>query len=149
MTLKIENLSKCRIAYIREVGPYGPNNIHTMQKLKDWAKERNLLDETAIIFGIPQDNPETTAPQNCRYDACLVISNDFLIDDSISEGKFPGGKHAIFKIKHTAQAIQKAWSDIFPALHSEGYHIDAKPIFERYTSEMIQNHYCEICVPIK
>lgn len=141
MTLTIENLLTHRIAYIRQIGPYGPNNVHAMQQLKTWADSKNLLDKTAIILGIPQDNPETTLPKNCRYDACLVILNDFQIDGSINEGKFLGGKHAIFKIIHTAQAVQQTYLDIFPTLQTEEYQIDNKPIFERYTSEMIQNHY--------
>jgi DNA gyrase inhibitor len=119
-----------------------------MEKLKKWAEEKNLV-ESAIILGIPQDNPETTLPENCRYDACIVISKDYQIDDSICESELSGGNYVICKVKHTAEDIQKAWAEIFPALHNSGYQIDNKPIIERYTSDMIKNHYCEICVPVK
>ncbi|NOU85297.1 DNA gyrase inhibitor [Paenibacillus sp. LMG 31460] len=105
MNIKVETLPTYRIAYVRQVGPYGTGNIQAMEKLKKWAKEKNLLTESAIILGIPQDNPEMILPENCRYDACIVISND--------------------------------------------YQIDNKPIFERYTNDMIYNDYCEICVPVK
>lgn len=149
MNIKIETLPKYRIAYVRQVGPYGPANMQAMVKLKNWAKEKNLLVKSAILLGIPQDHPETTPPENCRYDACLVLSEDDQADDSISEAELSGGKYAIFKIKHTAEAIQKAWSEIFPALHNSGYQIDNKPILERYLGDMIINDFCEICVPIK
>ncbi|PEU16100.1 GyrI-like domain-containing protein [Bacillus sp. AFS019443] len=148
MNMKVETLPKYRIAYVRQVGPYGPANIQSMEKLKKWAEEKDLV-KSAIILGIPQDNPETTLPENCRYDACIVISKDYQIDDSICEGELSGGEYVIFKVKHTAEDIQKAWTEIFPALHNNGYQIDNKPILERYTSEMINNHYCEICVPVK
>lgn len=148
MNMKIETLPKYRIAYVRQVGPYGPANIQVMEKLKKWAKEKNLF-KSAIILGIPQDNPETTLPENCRYDACIVIAKDYQIDDSICESELSGGKYAIFKVKHTAEDIQKAWVEIFPALHNHGYQIDNKPVLERYTDEMVNNHYCEICVPVK
>ncbi|MGG2093362.1 GyrI-like domain-containing protein [Bacillus sp. S13(2024)] len=148
MNMKIETLPKYRIAYVRQVGPYGPANIQAMEKLKKWAEEKNLV-KSSIILGIPQDNPETTPPENCRYDACIVISKDYQIDDSICESELSGGKYVICKVKHTAKDIQKAWAEIFPALHSGGYQIDNKPILERYTAEMINNHYCEICVPVK
>ncbi|CAH2715918.1 DNA gyrase inhibitor [Neobacillus rhizosphaerae] len=148
MNIKVETLPKYRIAYVRQVGPYGPANIQAMEKLKKWAKEKNLV-KSAIILGIPQDNPETTLPDNCRYDACIVISKDYQIDNSICESEFSGGKYVICKVKHTAEDIQKAWAEIFSAIHNSGYQIDNKPILERYTSDMINNDYCEICVPVK
>ncbi|PLR76240.1 DNA gyrase inhibitor [Bacillus sp. V3-13] len=149
MNIKVETLPKYRIAYVRQAGPYGPGNIQAMEKLKKWAEEKNLLAEAAIILAIPQDNPETTLPENCRYDACIVISNDYQINNSICESELSGGKYVICKVKHTAEDIQKAWAEIFPALQNSGYQIDNKPIFERYTGDMIYNDYCEICVPVK
>ncbi|MGE8207641.1 AraC family transcriptional regulator [Heyndrickxia sp. NPDC080065] len=148
MKFKVETLPNYRIAYMRRVGPYGPANIEVMEKLKKWAKEKNLL-ESAILLAIPQDNPEKTLPENCRYDACIVISKDYQLDDSICETELSSGKYAIFKVKHTAEDIQKAYTDIFPSLQSNGYQIDNKPIMERYTVDMVNNHYCEICVPVE
>ncbi|WP_075980125.1 AraC family transcriptional regulator [Bacillus massilinigeriensis] len=147
MKFKVETLPNYRIAYVRGVGPYGPANIKVMEKLKKWAKEKNLF-KSSVIFAIPQDNPETTLPENCRYDACIVISKDYQIDDSICESELSGGKYLIHQIKHTAEDIQKAYADIFQALQSTGYQIDNKPILERYTNDMVNNGYCEICVPV-
>lgn len=149
MNIKVETLPQYRIAYVRQVGPYGPANVQAMQKLKQWAAEKNLFSSTSIILGISHDPPETTLPKNCRYDAGIVISDDYQIDDLVGESKLFGGKYAIFKVKHTAEDIQKAWSEIFSALSNYGYQIDARPIFERYIGEMVRDHYCEICVPIK
>ncbi|MFD1775406.1 AraC family transcriptional regulator [Paenibacillus rhizophilus] len=149
MNIKVETLPTYRIAYVRQVGPYGPANTQAMEKLKKWAEEKNLLTESAIILGIPQDNPETTLPENCKYDACIVISKDYSMDDSICEGELSEGKYVVFKVKHTAEDIQKAWAEMFPALQNSGYQMDNKPILERYTGDMINNHFCEICVPVK
>lgn len=149
MNITVETLPKYRIAYVRQVGPYGPANIQAMNKLKKWAKEKNLLVKSAILFGIPQDNPETTLPENCRYDACLVISNDHQMDDSMYESELSGGKYVSYKVKHTAEDIQKAWTEILPTLQNSVYQLDNKPVFERYLGDMIDNDYCEICIPVK
>lgn len=133
---------------MRRVGPYGSANIEVMEGLKKWAKDKNLL-ESAILFAIPQDNPETTPPENCRFDACIVLSNDYQMDDSIYEGEIPGGKYLVYEIEHTAKSIQKAYSDIFPSLQQNGYQMDNKPIMEKYIGDMISNPNCEICVPVK
>ncbi|MEG0448761.1 MAG: GyrI-like domain-containing protein [Lysinibacillus sp.] len=150
MTMTIENLPIYRIAYVRQVGAYGIHNVVTMEKIKEWAKSNDLITDDSIIFGIAQDNPQTTKPESCRYDACIVISKDYIISDGdVSEGNMTGGKYAVFKIDHTAQAVQKAWNDIFTILSSRGIQIDGtRPIIERYIVKLVSNHQCEICVPV-
>jgi len=146
----IENMPVYRIAYIRQVGPYGKNNVEKMEELKRWAKNNNLLNDQSIILGIAQDNPETTKPENCRYDTCVVVSNDYSVTGgNVMEGNIIGGQYAVFKIPHTAEAVQKAWIDIFPDLFRRGYQVDeSRPIIERYVADMVNHHYCEICVPL-
>lgn len=148
MRFKVETLPNYRIAYMRRVGPYGPANIEVMEKVKSWANGKKLLD-SAMLLAIPQDNPVTTPPQNCRFDACLVISKDYQIDNSICESELSGGKYLIYEVNHTAEDIQKAYADIFPSLQNNEYQVDNKPIFERYTGNMMNNPNCEICVPVK
>jgi DNA gyrase inhibitor GyrI len=150
LNIEIETIPFYRIAYIRQIGPYGQNNVQTMEKLKIWANSNSLLDEQSIILGIAQDNPELVDPETCRYDACLVIPDNYCInEDSISDGCIPGGKYAVFKIKHTAEAVQKAWLSIFPELFKQGLQLDeTRPILERYQTKLLKEYYCEICVPI-
>ncbi|WP_429084210.1 hypothetical protein [Brassicibacter mesophilus] len=39
--------------------------------------------------------------------------------------------------------------DIFPELSRQGYQFDKeRPIIERYIVEIVNNHCCEICVPV-
>ncbi len=148
MKFKVETFPNYPIAFMRRVGQYGSANIEVMEKLKKWAKEKNLL-ETAILFAIPQDNPETTLPDNCRFDACIVIPNDYQVDDSVLEGGLSGGKYIIYEVKHTADDIQKAYSDIFQSLQNNRYRMDNKPIMEKYIGDMVTNPFCQICVPVK
>lgn len=148
MNLKLEALPACRVAYVRQTGPYGPANVLAMEQLKQWARERQLLTESAILFGIPRDNPETTLPEACRYDACIVIPAEYPLDSSVREGELSGGEYAICTISHTAEAIRQAWGELFPAIRNIGYQVDNKPIMERYTGEMVTNHYCQLCVPV-
>ncbi|RXT01949.1 DNA gyrase inhibitor [Ammoniphilus sp. CFH 90114] len=89
---------------MRRVGPYGPANIEVMEKLKKWAKEKNFL-ESAILFAIPQDNPVTTLPDHCRFDACIVIPNDFSVDDSVLDGELFGGHNAVMEVPHVVEDL--------------------------------------------
>ncbi|WP_160687663.1 GyrI-like domain-containing protein [Clostridium sp. C2-6-12] len=150
MNIDIEMIPAYKIAYIRKIGPYGPQNVEVMEQLKSWAKEKDLIDEDSIILGIAQDNPEFTEPKACRYDTCLVVSEEFKADDNnINLGKIIGGRYCVFTINHTADAMEKAWREIFSELAKANYEYDAgRPILERYALKMINKHLCEICIPI-
>ncbi|MDD3223890.1 MAG: GyrI-like domain-containing protein [Clostridium sp.] len=150
MNFNIEMIPSYKIAYIRRTGPYGSDNIKIMKQLKNWAREKNLFNESSIILGIAQDNPEFTEPKDCRYDTCLVVFDEFNADNKyINFGKTIGGKYCVFKISHTADAVQKAWMEIFKELPKINYEFDDKrPILERYAMKMINKRCCEICVPI-
>jgi len=150
MDINIEMIPSYKIVYIRKIGPYGSENVQVMEHLKSWATEKDLFNERSIILGIAQDNPKFTEPKDCRYDTCLVVSDEFKVDNKyINLGKTIGGKYCIFKINHTADAVQKAWMEIFSELSKRKYEFDdRRPILERYAMQMINKHYCEICVPI-
>lgn len=150
MAYQIEEMSKSRIAYMRRVGPYGAGNYALMKKFKEWAKANGLFTTSAVILGISQDNPATTPPENCRYDVGVVVSEQFVAANAnVNIAELPGGRYAVFTIDHTAEAIQKAWGEIFVQLSAKGQQPDAsRPILERYIPAMIDKHLCEICVPV-
>ncbi|APM39590.1 AraC family transcriptional regulator [Clostridium kluyveri] len=150
MDTNIEIIPSYKVAYIRRTGSYGSENVQMMKQLESWAREENLLNESSIILGIVQDNPQFTESKDCRYDTCLVVSGEFKVDNKyINFGKTIGGKYCVFKISHTVDAMQKAWMEIFPELLKRNYEFDnRRPIIERYAMQMINKHYCEICVPI-
>ncbi|MGO5067228.1 MULTISPECIES: AraC family transcriptional regulator [unclassified Clostridium] len=139
-----------KIAYIPRTGSYGLGNVQIIEQLKNWAREKNLFNKNSIILGIAQDNPKLTEAKYCRYDTCLVVSDEFKVDNKyINFGKTMGGKYCVFKISHTVDAMQKAWIEIFSELSKRNYELDdRRPILERYAMQMINKHYCEICVPI-
>jgi DNA gyrase inhibitor GyrI len=92
MKIKIEVVPEYEIAYIRQIGSYGADNIQTMEKLKTWAKDNHLLDHESIILGIALDNPDITRAEDCRYDTCLVISKNYCInEDYVHRGKIMEG----------------------------------------------------------
>ncbi|WP_207154181.1 AraC family transcriptional regulator [Prevotella herbatica] len=151
MDTRTETMHPCSIAYIRRTGAYGIECKTVMEQLKSWAKQTNNLKDDSIILGIALDNPEVTIPESCRYDACLVVSNDFHTDDNdILTRELCGGKYCVFTVDHTTESIQQAWSTMFTDISTLGYTIDfSKPIIERYAMKMIRKHLCEICVPIR
>ena len=77
MKINIEEIPESRIAYFRNVGEYGEKqNKELMESFKKWAQTNDVFDNSTIL-GIPQDNPQVTPKEECRYDVCVVINNDF------------------------------------------------------------------------
>ncbi len=153
MDIRIETLPVQKIAYLRRIGSYGPENVKLMEELKKWAAARELLSESSVILGIAHDNPDVTPPDKCRYDCCIILPEDYNHDDSINEGRLPGGKYALYEIKHTPEKVLNAWNDIFSVwLPENGFRIDDRPLFERYKpSRVISDKLeisCEICLPV-
>ena len=150
MMFIIEEIPQSKIAYMRRVGAYGAENSLLMEKLKSWAGANDLMRDDAVILAIAQDNPAITAPQECRYDVCIVVNEDYEIASAqVMQALLPGGKYAVFTVGHTAQEIQRAWGEIFALTLSQGFEIDeSRPILERYIPAMVNKHLCEICVPV-
>lgn len=149
--MKIEQIPDLNIIFMRKTGAYGAENAKLMESFKQWLTSNHLLNDESVILGIAQDNPSFVQPEDCRYDVALIVS-DFngISDSNIMRGVVKGGKYAIFKIHHTAEAMQKAWKEIFNEISREGHLLDStRPIMERYAIQLLNNHYCEICVPIQ
>ncbi|MCP4132681.1 MAG: DNA gyrase inhibitor [bacterium] len=151
MNVTIEELPKYHTAYMRQIGPYGPGNFQLMERLKKWAMTRDLLSGSAIILGIAHDDPEQTLPEHCRYDCCIVIPEDFKLEDTMKVNDLPGGKYAVCGVNHTAGDIGQAWNDLFSAwLPESGFQVDNRPLFERYLNDIeCEEITCEICIPVK
>ncbi|MFA0815325.1 MAG: GyrI-like domain-containing protein [Anaerofustis sp.] len=151
MQVITEQIPPLRIVYIRRTGVYGIENTRTMEQLKIWAKANNLMDNQTVIFGIAQDNPRTVDAERCRYDACIAVSDDYVVhDDIIHQGMISGGRYAVFQVEHTERAVAQAWMEIFPELQKQQYQVDTtRPIMERYRAMLVNQHQCEICVPVE
>src|SRR2546427_10958583 len=81
MNVRIGELPRYHVAYMRHVGPYGAHGIPALWKrLHEWTRTRGLDTPDSIKLGIGHDDPDVTAVEKCRYDACVVVSPDFAGD---------------------------------------------------------------------
>ncbi len=91
----------------------------------------------------------TISAESCRYDVCMIVEDSFQCDSrDVAVKTVSGGKYATLLIPHTAQAVQSAWGMV-PALCEKGYALDfSRPILERYAKRLVDQHFCELCVPV-
>ena len=148
MRYTIEEIVPQKIAYMRRTGSYGVENLKLMQELKKWAMNKNIF-RNSTIYGIAQDGTDTS-PEKCRYDVCIVVEDESILDNNVMIGKLQGGKYAIFTINHTAEDVQEFWQSAFEILKENNIQYDcSKPILERYKENLVNNGKCEFCVPLE
>lgn len=145
-----EKIKTSHVLYMRRIGAYGRDNYILMNNFKDWLKANNLFCDDTVILAVPLDDPNITDPQKCRYDVCMIdVAARKIETDEVKSRQIDGGKYVIFLIAHTPEAVQRAWIECFGELRKHGYSYDAsRPVMERYAKKLVDNHYCELCVPI-
>lgn len=100
--------------------------------------------ESVYLLGIPQNNPATTPPNLCRYDACIVLSSE-----EQTRVCWPADSTSFAQLTIPRRMFNERGMTFFSALQRNGFQVEDKPVIERYTGELTATELCEICVPIK
>lgn len=160
MNVIIEELPAYRLAYVRQIGPYGPQLMQAWGRLMGWAGPSGLLGPKSACVGISWDNPEMTPAERCRYDACLVIGEASpepagLEAHGVSLQTLPGGLHACYRRPTRMHEYAEAWNEIFGIwLPRSGYVCCGVP-FEYYHPPLQCDDSPEaatdvsFCIPVK
>lgn len=93
MDVKIVREDGVRVAFVRHTGPYdqcGP----AWDKLCTHLGAAGLLGGSPRFIGVSYDDPEVTAPDKIRYDACLEVDENFQPIGGIGVQVLPGGTFA-------------------------------------------------------
>ena len=146
-----ETLPPQTVLYFRRTDAYGPENLPLMRRMKTWLMQNDLMHDDTVILAMVLDNPQTTAPEQCRYDVCAVTDAVPPACDAHAPAQrvLSGGGYLTFVIAHTPEALQAAWGACIPETVRLGYQPDfSRPVLERYAGPMIERHQCELCVPI-
>jgi AraC family transcriptional regulator len=141
------------IAYLRHVGPYGePVGRFWQEQYYPWAVMHGLLEVPR--YGIAHDDPEITAPAQCRYDAAAEVPADFLVTGAVFKTTIPGGKYAMQRFKGTSAEISDAWRSLLRDwLPASGLQLDNRPCFEFYPADAGYDPVtgvfeCDITIPV-
>lgn len=156
MNVEVTTLPDFHIACMRQVGPYGPAFIPPLWKrFMSWAEARGLTSPETLTLGISYDDPSSTPPEQCRYDACIVVPDGFQTEPGIQVRDIPGGKYAVCEYTGSADGMGEAWQQMFSSwFPSSGYQPDSGPCFELYRADCYLDEAksvfrCDICVPVK
>ena len=156
MAVHVRDLPSYHVACMRYVGPYGAHGIPELwARLRKWLAAHPSTSEPRLTLGVAHDDPSITAPEQCRYDACVVVPGDFRPDALVDIVDIPAGRCAVAEFVGTAHEIQGAWDRVFGAwLPRSGYQPDDRPCFELYRGNptvdaKARTFRCELCLPVR
>jgi AraC family transcriptional regulator len=155
LNVTLRSLPAVRVAYMRRIGAYGDPAITRMwQRFGAWCAQGGLLGRREL-FGVGHDSPDVTAPERCRYDACIAVDAQFKPHGEVGAQQLAGGLHACTGFHGTASQIYQAWLRLFGEwLPASGYQPDDRPAIEAYgvdpqIDERTGAFCCELCLPVR
>ena len=77
MNVRVEKFTPRLVAAVRHTGPYD-ESFPAWEKLCGALGANGLLSDAAVAYGVSYDNPDITAPQKCRMDACVSLPPELL-----------------------------------------------------------------------
>jgi AraC family transcriptional regulator len=152
MEYEIKQLPEVRVAYLRYKGPFGaPIGEFWKEVFTPWQKAFGLVGK--VTYGVAQDDPSTTPPSECRYDACVEVSKDYPIQPPAKEAHIAAGRYAVARFIGTGADVPGAWGEFFAQIHGSGQY-DQGPCFERYPADYAMDpatgvFEAELCIPVK
>jgi DNA gyrase inhibitor GyrI len=152
MEYEVKDLPAVRVAYLRYKGPFGaPIGEFWKEVFTPWQKAYGLVNK--VTYGVAQDDPSVTPPNECRYDACVEVSADYPVKPPAQEGSIPGGRYAVAKFQGTGADVPAAWGAFFGQLQAEGK-VSEGACFERYPADYTMDPVtgvfnAELCIPVK
>ena len=141
----------------RYVGPYGsPHITEVWHELMRWADTNGLIGRETTCLGVVRDDPFSTQPERCRYDACVVVPDGFATADPDHRIEtVHGGRYVSYQFIGRSADIDGAWDRVYSEwLPISGHEPDDRPNLELYRPGSIVDpadltFRCEVCVPVR
>jgi AraC family transcriptional regulator len=145
------------VVFVRAIGPYQMSAHEAWQRLGQWlAQGQARRRQVKRGFGLFHDNPQITAPELLRYDACVEVTAglDAEVAAGIGRQTLGGGAYAI----HTHIGPYGPIGQRFSQLHREwvpkqGFVVDYdRPFVAIHLNDPLMtrevHRRTELCIPV-
>lgn len=141
-------IEKINLIYIRIIGKYG--NDEGWDRLTEFLKKHDLLEESTRFFGISFDDPNTTQAKQCHFYACASINNSFVSEGEFGTISIDQGKYLVYTLVGGYSQLQNLYNNILLDTKCNLRHGVA---FEEYINDpkdtKEENLITKIFIPIK
>lgn len=125
-----------RVACARATGPYMQSSQEAWNKMVAWAGPKGLFTPETRFIGVGYDDPNTTAPELLRYDACITVAPEVQADGEASIMELPGGEYAVVVHKGPYENLIKTYMWLYGVwLPKSGREASMRPGYEVYLKD--------------
>jgi AraC family transcriptional regulator len=97
------------------------------------ARELGIADADIDAYGIAHDSPQITAPELCRYHACVPCPRTVALPAPLFRSEIPAGRYAVFRYVGPVAGVESMYRRIYSAwLPASSLAPDEFTAFERY-----------------
>lgn len=138
MEVRIEEMAPARVAYVRHVGPYtGAGEAWSTLMKWGWSK---MVFGKAQTFGMCWDDPEVTAPEKIRYDACMVVGDKAKVKGDVQLQDVPGGTFCVALHEGAYERLGETYAGLCAAVcggevGGRRWRLGDPPSLERYLND--------------
>lgn len=93
----------------------------TWRELIGRAVQLGITDATDVdAWGIPHDSPDLTAPERCRYHACIPCPETFVPAEPLFRSTMKAGRYAVFRYEGDVAGVGDAYRSIYSCWFQRG-----------------------------
>ncbi|HKU40425.1 MAG TPA: AraC family transcriptional regulator [Polyangiales bacterium] len=112
--VRIETSAGIDFACVSGPGGYGLSSLEPLwQDLIARCRELGISGEAVDAWGIPFDSPAITAPELCRYHACVPCAPEQPLAPPLFRGRMPEGRFAVFTYDGAVEGLDASYRTIF------------------------------------
>ncbi|HXT18353.1 MAG TPA: AraC family transcriptional regulator [Gemmatimonadaceae bacterium] len=154
MHVDIEDKPAMRAAGVRHIGPYIQIN-EAFGRLGAIAGPAGLFGHPgAVMIALYHDDPESTAADQLRSDAAIVVPEGVKIPDTLTEHRLPARRYACTVHKGPYERLGDTWARFMGEwIPANAVRIAQGESYERYLNDPTRTPkeelLTEICVPVE
>lgn len=151
----IKKIDDIQVIFQQSKGKTGDSSTaKNWESLYAKAQKHDLLNFQSKFYGINWDDPEITANEKVRYDACISIQEHQDKEGLFSTKRISGGKYLCLLYKGGYHELGFVYNYIFRNwIIKKDYELREEPIFEQYINNKAitpeEELLTEIYIPIK
>lgn len=135
MDVEIKSLEPMHVAFVRHVGPYNEVGA-AWEKLCARLGAEGMLGPGAKFVGICHDDPEVTATEKIRYDACVTVDDGFEPEAEIGAQTVGGGEYAVTTHIGPYDKLGRTYAKLYGQwLPQSGRELRSQPCLEFYLND--------------
>lgn len=113
MNPSIRTFEDLSVLSVRRTGSYPTSAPAAWKALKDFVDRHGLQSENTRFIGVYHDNPDITAEENIRSEACCTAPANIPEEGEVMRKVIEGGRYATFEHKGPLNDLSKTFDGIF------------------------------------